>query len=145
MSLGYNITINKEVASPSQRCGSSAGPNNAYGCSDPNINSKPCTFALASTFAANNSAFLSAFALSYAKMSTVGYGLPANKDGQTATGKLGTLTSIDFATCASSNFFTFFFGGMEIMICVLSNSQDNGRFNRVKNSHLKIFGTIALK
>ena len=32
-------------------------------------------------------------------MVSVGYGVPANVDGATASGKLGTLTAINLATC----------------------------------------------
>ena len=92
------------VGTPGQHCGpTSANPPAAYGCNAPSFSAPattaPSTFALATSYAANNALFLTNFATSYTKMTTVGYGVPAKKDGSTATGKLGTLTSIDFTTC----------------------------------------------
>ena len=58
--------------------------------------------ALVNTFANDNNAFLRAFAIAYARIVAVGYALPSEdprSDGATASGKLGTLTSLDLSTC----------------------------------------------
>ena len=103
MALGFNISINYNgLATHTQRCSSTGGPGGGYGCSSPSTNAYPSTYSLVNTYANDNTAFLNGFASSYAKMSTVGYGLPANTDGSTSTGKLGTLTAIDVTTCADS-------------------------------------------
>ena len=109
MVLGYpantaDVVSGSIVGTPGQHCGPTAGnPPQPYGCNAPTFSAPatthPPTFALAASYAANNAMFLSSFATSYTKMTTVGYGVPAKIDGSTATGKLGTLTSIDFATC----------------------------------------------
>lgn len=100
MAVGFDITIqNNGLALGTQRCGSQGAPDNSYGCAGPTAKAVPSTYALAKQFADDNAAFLAAFAVSYTKMTTVGYGVPANADGSTATGKLGTLTAIDFSTC----------------------------------------------
>jgi hypothetical protein len=100
MAVGFDISIGaNNLAPPTQRCGATSGPGRAFGCSNPVATTKPSTYTLAASFAANNAAFLSAFATSYTKMTTVGYGVPAATDGATSTGKLGTVTSIDFSTC----------------------------------------------
>ena len=89
------------VGTPGQKCGPANGQV-PYGCGvppAPPVTTPPSTFTLATSYAANNALFLSNFATAYTKMMTVGYGVPAAADGSTATGKLGTLTSIDFTTC----------------------------------------------
>ena len=106
MVLGYpaNTTavINGfTVGTPNQHCGPANGQA-PYGCNAPGFpptTTAPSTFTLATSYAANNALFLSNFATAYTKMMTVGYGVPTAVDGSTATGKLGTLTSIDFTTC----------------------------------------------
>ena len=92
------------VGTPGQHCGpTSTNPPALYGCNAPTFTAPattpPRTFALATSYATNNALFLSNFATSYTKMTTAGYGVPAKKDGSTAAGKLGTLTSVDFTTC----------------------------------------------
>ena len=59
---------------------------------------KPPTFALAARYAASNALFLTEFAKSFGKMTTVGYGTPATV-GATTTGKLGSVTGIDLSKC----------------------------------------------
>jgi hypothetical protein len=101
MAVGFDITIGEEdhLALADQRCGARGAPGRVYGCSTPTATGLPSTFALANTFAQDNAAFLAAFAVSYAKMTTVGYGVPDATDGATSTGKLGTVTAIDLSTC----------------------------------------------
>ena len=103
MVLGYpantDTVINGfQVGTANQHCNS-----NTYVCDVPGTRTsfigKPSTFALAANYAQNNAAFMRGFATAYTKMTTVGYGVPAAADGSTVTGKLGTLTSIDLATC----------------------------------------------
>jgi catalase (peroxidase I) len=92
MALAYNIgttTGVNNIAAIGLTC------NNNNGCAT----GRPATATLVTTFANSNAAFLSAFAASFAKMTTVGYGLPVNTDGASASGKLGTLTAIDLTTC----------------------------------------------
>jgi len=100
MAMAY--TINKSGATGTGVLGEVCTDNN--GCrtpTTPNTGSavRPSTNTLVHQFAADNTLFLNAFAAAYAKMCSVGYGLPANIDGATATGKLGTLTAIDLTTC----------------------------------------------
>jgi hypothetical protein len=94
--LAYNLTIfgTYHLAKPTQHCG--PYPN---GCRQPDDNSIPITQSLAVTYANSNTAFLAAFAPAFAKLTTLGYGVPSSVDGSTSSGRLGTLTSIDFATC----------------------------------------------
>jgi hypothetical protein len=82
-----------------------------YGCTDVNddinaslddrlnggITTPPSTYPLVYEFSIDNAAFLKHFAISYTKMTSVGYGVT----GTTASGKLGTLTPISFSTCES--------------------------------------------
>jgi hypothetical protein len=84
-----------------QVCGPRTLVNNSYGCRDPSATTPPTTWDLTLAYAADNGLFLRSFAAAYAKMTTVGYGLPAASDGATASGKLGTLTSIDISTCST--------------------------------------------
>ncbi len=73
-----------------------------YGCSFPDNKAMPSTAALAGVYAnevTGNAAFLAGFSAAYPRMTSVGYGVPANVDGATATGRLGTLTAIDLTTC----------------------------------------------
>ena len=88
-----NVTGHKQVCGPQELAGSN------YGCQYPTNVTQPSTLALCKYYAANNTAFVEAFAVAYTKMTTVGYGVPAPVDGATATGKLGTLTAIDLSTC----------------------------------------------
>ena len=106
ITLGYNASLKasdlgtklglfgKQACSPIG--GSLTG---GYGCNVVGGDFKPPSFAAAHSFAASNAAFLAAFQEAFPKLTTVGYGLPANTDGATATGKLGTLTSVDLTTC----------------------------------------------
>lgn len=94
MAIQYDISIINDLGTPNQRCGPGT-----TGCTQPTSTTVPSTSALVNSFANSNTAFLNAFASSYAKMTTVGYGVPANVDGATSTGKLGTITAIDLTTC----------------------------------------------
>ena len=83
-----------------QVCGPKTIKGGLYGCRDPDDLSPPTTWELCLSYAEDNSVFVNAFARAYEKMSCVGYGgVPGTVDGSTSTGKLGTLTSIDFSTC----------------------------------------------
>jgi hypothetical protein len=68
-------------------------------CKRPSSDDEPSTYQLCRTYALDNNAFQIAFVDAYQKMVTVGYGLPENRDGATASGKLGTLTAIDLSSC----------------------------------------------
>eukprot|EP01034_Spumella_vulgaris_P021863 gene21863-27938_t len=70
----------------------------SYGCS-PSNGTMPETCQTACLFGNTNSYFLTSFATSFVKMVCVGYGVPAQVDGATASGKIGTLTHIDLTTC----------------------------------------------
>ena len=107
MALGFPVNTTQVVngfvvGKPGQICGPNI-PNHGYGCSVQGsrtfATTKPSTFTQVAKYATNNAAFLTDFAVSYAKMASAGYGVPANTDGSTASGKLGTLTAINLATC----------------------------------------------
>ena len=69
-------------------------------CSYPLNPTPPSTYELMVKYAFNNSFFLQEFPKAFNRMTTVGYGLPAtNVDNAQATGKLGTLKTIDLTTC----------------------------------------------
>lgn len=90
IAIAFGLTLNAfstAVNLGSQQCSSTAvPPTNSYGCINPLNTTTPSTLSLVQLYAANNSAFLADFALSFMKMSNVGYGF----DG--STGKLGSLT-----------------------------------------------------
>lgn len=95
MSLAYTIgttTGANNLAPIPETC-------NGNGCSAAGTNSRPGTLGVVQSYANDNALFLTSFAASFAKMTTVGYGLPANTDGATAAGKLGALTAIDLGSC----------------------------------------------
>lgn len=95
MSLGFSINTDNAQGVVGQVCGPSAINGNSYGCSQPTSSSAPSTFSLVSQYASSNSQFLTDFARSFAKMTSVGYGV----SGGSSSGKLGTLTNIDLNTC----------------------------------------------
>lgn len=97
MALAFDIAIDDDgLAAQNQRCGDRAAPGGVYGCTRPTSTDVPVgTGSLAITYASDNAAFLAGFANSYAKMTTVGYGVA----GQTPTGKLGTLIAFDTSSC----------------------------------------------
>jgi hypothetical protein len=68
-------------------------------CKRPASSAVPGTYELCRLYAQDNNAFQLAFVEAYQRMVTVGYGQPENRDGATATGKLGTLTTVDLETC----------------------------------------------
>lgn len=79
---GSNVSIYRQV------CSKTLQPNGNYGCINPSSSNVPSTASLVNYFASNNAAFLTAFATSYVKMSSIGYG-----------SKLPSLTTIDLSTC----------------------------------------------
>ena len=101
MSLAFPLaTALPPIKGNAQVCGPRTLQNNSYGCRDPSSVTPPTTWELCLSYAEDNSVFVNAFARAYEKMSCVGYsGVPGTVDGSTSTGKLGTLTSIDFSTC----------------------------------------------
>jgi len=98
MGIGFDINLDDtncvDCGIFTQRCG---GANNAL-CTNP-VGGAAVTNALATSYINNNQLFLNNFAQSFVKLTTFGYGVPANIDGATSTGKLGTLTAIDLSTC----------------------------------------------
>jgi len=104
MSLGYNIDLtNNNVGVLNQQCGPLLSNTGAVlpvaqACVAPNdLPPSPSTLTLAQAYANSNQQFLTAFSSAFAKLITLGYGVPANVDGSTSTGRLGTLTSyVDF-------------------------------------------------
>jgi hypothetical protein len=100
LALVYNITIDAAgVGVLGQRCGSTVVNGVDYGCVNPSSLGQPSTYALALQYSLDTPLFLTNFAEAFVKMTSVGYGVPGPNDGDTATGKLGTLTTIDLATC----------------------------------------------
>jgi hypothetical protein len=81
-----------------QVCGPSGQDNGGFGCS-PAEPLMPSTCNLVCQLAQDNALFLSSFATAFTRMTSVGYGVPDKVDGATASGKLGTLTHIDFSSC----------------------------------------------
>ncbi len=104
ISLSYPGNFDYGLGVTGQRCGPSSvksaltGLRNRYGCT-PNHTRPPNTTTLSRQYAANNSLFLHDFAAAFVKMVCVGYGVPEDVDGATASGKLGKLTAIDLTTC----------------------------------------------
>jgi len=88
MSMGCNITINTATAFgvAGQKCPAGGGA-----ATTPTTTGSPSTLALVTSYAKSNSNFLSAFATSFTKMTTVGY--------SGSSTKLGSLTSINLALC----------------------------------------------
>eukprot|EP01038_Epipyxis_sp_PR26KG_P004948 gene4948-6921_t len=76
-----------------------------YGCNGntlsatPTVTKKPSTFYQVYGYILDQKLFFDDFAVAFPKMTCVGYGVPLNVDGATASGKLGTLTAIDLTTC----------------------------------------------
>eukprot|EP01038_Epipyxis_sp_PR26KG_P006764 gene6765-9266_t len=114
MSMYYPITtLNKDgstTGDSGQTCSSALTSNsNQYGCISGDgstiltSTSKPSlSSSYVDSYASSLTGYLSAFATSYAKMTCVGFGVPASADGSTSSGRLGTLTSIDLSTCPTS-------------------------------------------
>ncbi|KAJ1410574.1 heme peroxidase, partial [Ochromonadaceae sp. CCMP2298] len=99
MALGYPIDLALPNVTRRQVCGPRTLDNTSYGCRDPSAITPPSIWDQSLSYALNNSLFLSEFAPAFAKMTTVGYGLPADVEGATASGKLGTLTAVKLDTC----------------------------------------------
>ena len=99
MAIAFDISIIDDLGTPNQRCGPASAPGGVFGCSQPTSTTVPSTNSLVNSFANSNTAFLNAFATAYVKMTTVGYGVPANIYGATSSGKLGTITAINLTTC----------------------------------------------
>lgn len=98
ITLGYPANTTGGVGVRTQACGPVAGTN-TVSCTTPNNATVVPTYHLVNSYATSNSGFLAAFPAAFVKMVTVGYGAPANTDGSTSTGRLGTLTTLDFTTC----------------------------------------------
>mmetsp|Transcript_29859 Transcript_29859/g.41008 ORF Transcript_29859/g.41008 Transcript_29859/m.41008 type:complete len:343 (+) Transcript_29859:425-1453(+) len=95
MVLAYNITFTSSALSA---VGQQCGPYNRGAlitCTMPDAPTSS-SFELSTKFAADNSFFLSSFATSFKKMTTVGY----STDSATP-GKLGSLTGIDLNSCSA--------------------------------------------
>jgi len=92
MVLAYCSNTDNDYGVLHQTC----GPYNAgsfVGCEDPTTNAQPSTSALVQEYANNNDAFLAAFAESYKKLTSVGYG-------EAYYNKLGPeLVDLDVLTC----------------------------------------------
>jgi len=97
MGLAFNFTasgVNNTAVNTNnppqtlQVCSKVVPPTGIYGCINPTNTNVPSTASLVIQFASNNAAFLTAFAASYTKMSSIGYGT-----------KLPSLTSINLSTC----------------------------------------------
>jgi hypothetical protein len=112
MALAFPISTALPPSSgPKQDCAPEGGfgPGAPYGCINPTASTAPSTRELCMTYVGSNAAFLAAFAEAYSKMTSVGYGPPPSAvapapapgpfDGATSSGRLGTLTAIDFNTC----------------------------------------------
>lgn len=103
MVLGFDISLNSTPNCPKcgvffQNCG-----NPDVACSKPEAGfAEPDIFDQVKIYADRNTGnkkFLDDFGISFAKLMSVGYGMPADVDGATAAGKLGTLTALNFSTC----------------------------------------------
>jgi len=89
MSLAFAAATGDSGSTPVGYVGQVCGPNSfnsGYGCSNGTFglgasSTIPSTYSLVSSYNANNSLFLQNFAVSFAKMVSVGYGVPANIDG----------------------------------------------------------------
>jgi hypothetical protein len=84
-----NVAVNgSSISIRSHVCSKTLQPNGNYGCINPSSSNFPSIASLVSYFASYNAAFLTAFATSYVKMSSIGCG-----------SKLTSLTIIDLSTC----------------------------------------------
>jgi len=93
MVVAYNITFTSpSLGAVNQQCGPYDN-GTLFTCTKPNAPTSSY-FDLSTQYAADNAFFLSSFASSFKKMTSVGYGT------LDAPGKLGTLTDIDLDTCA---------------------------------------------
>eukprot|EP01038_Epipyxis_sp_PR26KG_P006766 gene6766-9267_t len=102
MSLAFPINSTVSTGDIGQNC-STYVSNGVYGCvSSTGVANytTPLTYPLILNFSKQpRSYFFTQFSQSFTKMICVGYGVPNNVSGSTSTGKLGTLTYIDFNTC----------------------------------------------
>jgi len=95
MVLAYNSSTVNSFGVLNQNCGPyTPPPQSAFvGCQAPTDGSQPNTVSTVQTYAGNNAAFLSAFAVSFKKMLSVGYGASYSN-------KLGAaLVDLDLSTC----------------------------------------------
>lgn len=91
IALGFSAANAENSASKvgyiGQKCGPKGFSATSYGCSNGGgiaigaNSSTPITYNLVSEYSTNLTSFLINFANSFAKMTSVGYGLPANIDG----------------------------------------------------------------
>jgi hypothetical protein len=98
VTLAFNANTTTGRGRLGQVCGPSGQDNGGFGCS-PAEALMPPTCDLVCQLAQDNTLFLNSFAAAFTRMTSVGYGVPISVDGATASGKLGTLTHIDFSTC----------------------------------------------
>ena len=107
MAMGFPAGTSETIgASVVGYSGQNCGPRSVniskelvYGCTNGvagtgQNTSHPSTFTQVSNYRRNNGLFLSDFAASFVKMTSVGY-----STAPTTNGKLGTLTNIDLTTC----------------------------------------------
>eukprot|EP01034_Spumella_vulgaris_P021392 gene21392-27422_t len=98
VTLAFDANTTMGVGQLGQVCGLSGTSSGDFGCS-PSAALMPPTCNLVCQLAQDNALFLSSFASALTRMTCAGYGVPDKVDGATASGKLGTLTHIDFSTC----------------------------------------------
>ena len=97
--LAFSANTDQGIGTTGQICGPfGLTYNSGFGCS-PNSPVMPPTCNLACQYANNLCFFLDHFSAAWQRMVSVGYGVPSNTTGSTASGKLGTLTYLDLTTC----------------------------------------------
>lgn len=101
IALAYPLSTALPVPNKNKQVCCPAINTTPYGCVNPTNTSVPDTLAQCQSYAEDNARFVSDFAVAFAKMAAVGYGgVPSSADdGATSSGKLGTLTVIDWKTC----------------------------------------------
>lgn len=103
MALAFDI--NDETDTPCFQCGTEfqqCGGVNDASCISPSKGFNPDRIEQIRAYTDylnGNALFLADFARSWLKVVTLGYGVPDAIDGATSTGRLGTVTEIDLATC----------------------------------------------
>jgi hypothetical protein len=91
--LAYNSSTVNNFGVVNQNCGPYTPQSQFVGCKAPPDSSQPNTVPTVLTYAGNNAAFLAAFAVSFKKMLSVGYGASYSN-------KLGAaLVDLDLSTC----------------------------------------------
>jgi len=106
IALSYDANTDRGVGVLGQICGpfgltysGSFKPGSpSFGCS-PNFAVMPATCSLTCQYANDLCFFLDQFSPAWERMVDVGYGVPASTNGATASGKLGTLTTVNLQQC----------------------------------------------